>query len=347
MGNINSIMTLVAPFLPFIATLVLCMGILWGVYWFLIGRYPERGNEQKFPVQLVMLLLSLIAVLALVMTLPLSEESRSDVMRLIGIVLSGIIAFSSTNIIANLMAGVLLRIMKPFSTGDFIRVGEFFGRVSQRGLFDTEIQSETRELIAIPNAYLIKNPISATPSTGAIVSASLSLGYDVPHSKIETLLIQAAEKSGLEHAFVHILELGNFSVTYRISGLLNEVKGLITARSNLFRSVLEVLHEEGIEIVSPTFMNQRKIGDNEKIIPTFTAPTSPKTEGVEAEKIVFDKAEQSEQKEKEQEQLIEDIKNLELQSKEAKDEEKERVKENIETKRQRLKELKEREKNAE
>ncbi len=339
-------MSFIVPFLPVIATLILSVAIIWGVYWGLIGRYPERGNEQKFPVQLVMMLLMLIGVLAFVMTLPLSEESRSDVMRLIGIVLSGIIAFSSTNILANLMAGVLLRIIKPFATGDFIRVGEFFGRVSQRGLFDTEIQSEARELITIPNTYLVKNPITTTPNSGAIVSVSLSLGYDVHHSKIEPLLIKAADESGLERAFVHILELGDFSVTYRISGLLAEVKGLITARSNLFRSILDVLHQEGIEIVSPSFMNQRKIGENEKIIPAFIAPT-PKAETAEAEEIVFDKAEQSEQVEKEKEQLVDDIKNLEIQSKEAENQQKETLKEDIEVKRQRLKEVKESEKNTE
>ena len=33
------------------------------------------------------------------------------------------------------------------------------------------------------------------------------------------LLIEAAEKSGLEEPFVHIIEIGNYSITYRISGL--------------------------------------------------------------------------------------------------------------------------------
>ncbi|MDX1810088.1 MAG: mechanosensitive ion channel [Sulfurospirillaceae bacterium] len=339
MEILHNILNPIIPFLLPLGILVVSVAILWACYWFLIGRYPEVGNERKFPIQILLMVLTVVGILAIVMTLPISEEARSDIMRLIGIVLSGIIALSSTNIIGNLMAGLLLRIMKPFRTGDFIRVGDFFGRVSQRGLFDIEIQSETRELIAIPNAYLIKNPISATPGSGAIVSASLSLGYDIHHSEIESLLIKAAERSGLEHAFVHILELGNFSVTYRVSGLLEEVKGLITARSNLYKSVLDTLHTAGIEIVSPTFMNQRRIGENEKIIPTFTKKVSEK-ESVEAEEIVFDKAEQAEQAELKEEKLINEIKNLETTLKETQDEDKDKIKQKIETKRARLKAIK-------
>lgn len=96
------------------------------------------------------------------------------------------------------------------------------------------------------------------------------------HLQIEPLLIKAAEKSGLDSPFVYIIELGYFSITYRISGLLIEVKGLLTARSNLFRSILETLQSEGIEIMSPAFMNQRRADDGKKIIPTFVHAAAEK-----------------------------------------------------------------------
>lgn len=340
METLNNILNSIIPFLPSSGIFIISVAIVWGCYWFLIGRYPELGSERKFSIQILLMVLTIISVLAIVITLPISGESRSEIMRIIGIVISAIIAFSSTNIIGNLMAGVLLRIIKPFKTGDFIRVGDLFGRVSQRGLFDTEIQSEAREFISIPNAYLVKNPISATPISGAIVSASLSLGYDAHHLKIEPLLIKAAEQSGLEHAFVLILELGNFSVTYRISGVLAEVKGLITARSNLFKAILEILHKEGIEIVSPTFMNQRSIDKNEKIIPTATKKVQEK-KSAEAEEIVFDKAELAEQTERKEEKLIKEIKDLDTTLKETQGEDKNKIKKKIEIKREHLKTIKE------
>ncbi|MBA3016385.1 MAG: mechanosensitive ion channel family protein [Proteobacteria bacterium] len=332
----SRIINFLLAFLPSFSIFIASGAVLWGSHWFLIGRRPELGNERKFPLQILMLALTIVSILAIVIALPISESFRNKIIGLIGILLSGIIAFSSTNVIANLMAGVLLRITKPFRTGDFIRVGDFFGRVSERGLFDTEIQSESRELIALPNTYLVNNPVSTIRNSGAIVSVTLSLGYDVHHLQIESLLIQAAEESGLKDPFVNILELGNFSITYRISGLLTEVKWLITAQSSLFRVVLDTLHGQGIEIMSPSFMNQRRIGDDQTIIPTFVQAT-PVKETVDAEEIVFDKAEQAEQREGEQQQLIEDIINLETALKGTQDEKKDQVRENLEKKRERLK----------
>ncbi|MBE0602935.1 MAG: mechanosensitive ion channel, partial [Deltaproteobacteria bacterium] len=255
------------PVLPPLVVVVGVVAVLWGVHWFLIGRHANLGDERRFPRQIVMIGLALVGLVALILSLPIDESSRNRLLGLIGLLASGILAFSSTTVVSNLMAGILLRVTKPFGIGDFVRVGDYFGRVSERGLFDTEIQSETRELIAIPNSFLISNPVTAIRGSGAIVSATLSLGYDVHHSRVEGLLVKAAKESGLEEPFVQIMEMGNFSITYRISGILTEVKWLITARSNLSRSVLDVMHRDGVEIMSPDFRNLRMLPEDRKIVP--------------------------------------------------------------------------------
>jgi len=307
---------------PFIATVTVIGGLLWGVHWLLIKRHPDFGSERKFSRQLIILGLTIIGIIVSVLVLPMSDSSRNQLLTLIGLILSGLFAFSSSTVIANLMGGVLMRITTPFRVGDFIRIGDHFGRVSERGLFDTEIQTEARELISLPNSYCISNPVTTTRSSGTIISSSLSLGYDLDHRQIESLLIEAAKTSGLIEPFVHIVELGNFSVAYRVSGLLEDPKYLISARSKLYASVLDTLHSKGIEIMSPTFMNQRQLSDKEKIIP-LTHAAVPKTEKHEpsAEDIVFDKAEKAEKLEKEKQQIRQEIEKLEALLKEVSDEE--------------------------
>jgi len=331
---------LIVSYLPL---LLLALGIglgLWGIHWVLIGRLRDLGNERKLPRQLLILALSLIAVLAVILVLPIEESSRNRLIGLIGLLVSGTIAFSSTNLLANLMGGILLRTTKPFRIGDFIRVEQHFGRVTERGLFDTEIQTESRELISLPNAYLISHAITTTRSSGAIVSAKLSLGYDIHHSKAEPLLLSAAEASGLKEPWVHVLELGNFAVTYRVSGLLEDTERLITAHSNLCRSVLDALHGNGIEIMSPTYMNQRPLGEGFTTIPKqIEVPSTIDSEGVEH--LVFDKAEEAERREQQKHQLVKEIQDLEASLKEAVDTDKIRIKKNIESARERLKTLEE------
>jgi small conductance mechanosensitive channel len=324
--------------LPLLATALGFGALLWGAHRILIGRRPDLRNERMFLRQLIMMGLTIAGVVALALALPVNESSRNQIIALIGLVISAVFAFSSGSIFANLMAGILLRVTGPFRIGDFIYVRDHFGRVTERGLFDTEIQSENRELIAIPNSYLISNPVTRVRKSGAIVTASLSLGYDVHHSRIEPLLIEAAANSGLEEPFVHILELGNFSITYRVSGVLAEVKGLITARSNLQRAVLDMLHGHSIEIVSPTFMNQRPMAEDRKTIPP-PAIDQPSEKPPAAEKIVFDKAELAEQIDEEKSILTGNIQELEKALKEAPEEDKNRIKETIEVSRERLKTL--------
>ena len=168
------------------------------------------------------------------------------------------------------------------------------------------------------------------------------MGYDIDHSQVERLLLKAAKESGLEEPFVHILELGSFSVTYRVSGLLTDVKWLISARSELFRSVLDTFHGEGIEIMSPTFMNQRQIGEDQKIVPIAKQVTTSE-ERVAAEEVVFDKAEKAEKTDSEKKKTAQEIEELEASLKEASEEEKKRIKEEIETKKERLEALAEEE----
>jgi hypothetical protein len=53
----------------------------------------------------------------------------------------------------------------------------------------------------------------------------------------------------------------------KVTGLLSEFKRLITVRSQLYQKMLDSLHGDGIEIMSPSIMNQRRLPDNEKVIP--------------------------------------------------------------------------------
>ena len=114
------------------------------------------------------------------------------------------------------------------------------------------------------------------------------------------------------------------------------MKGLITARSNLSRHVLDTLHGNGIEIISPAYMNQRPMGENKKAIPPTVAETSPE-KSVAAEQIAFDKADKAELIENEKQKLTKDLQEMESLLKEASGEEKDKVKSKIAQVRERLK----------
>lgn len=173
---------------------------------------------------------------------------------------------------------MMLRLINPLRAGDLIQIIDDFGRVSERGLFDTETQTAHHDLIALLNTYLITNPLKTVRASATIVSTTLSLGYDEHHAKIEKLLKAAATSAGLAEPFVIVTELGNFAISYRVAGLLIEVKSLITTRSNLNREILDTLHGAGGEIASPTIMNQRRLPEDKPIVPPTEPPRPCPTE---------------------------------------------------------------------
>ncbi len=280
--------------LPVLAVFAVVAGGLWFLNWLLIRRREALDAEKRVPRRLLIILLGLLGIVIVILAVPMAPDKRTEVLRLFGLVLTAVIAFSSTTFVANGMAGLMLRAVGSFRPGDFIRVEGLFGRVTARGLLHTEIQTEDHDLATVPNLFLVSHPVKVMHVSGTVVSATVSLGYDNPHGTIEKLLLEAAEAAKLEDPFVQITELGDFSVKYRIAGFLKDVKQVLTARSNLRAMMLDRLHGGGIEIVSPTFMNQRRPDGAGPIIPPSAGPGDKITiEGGIPEELIFDKAEQA------------------------------------------------------
>ena len=260
-----------------------------------LARAERTTSEHHLRDQLVMLGATLVALLIVILNLPIKDSSRTDLLNLLGVVLSAAIALSSTTFLSNAMGALMLRAVKNFRLGDFVSVGDHFGRVTERGLFHTELQTEERDLVTLPNMYLITNPVRVVRPSGTIVSCEVSLGYDVSRRRIEPLLVEGATQAGLQEPFVQVMQLGDFSVTYRVAGLLGEARQLITARSNLRKAVMDALHGGGVEIVSPTFMNTRAFDPDRHFKPTRVLG-SPDLEDPATlpEELIFDKANEAE-----------------------------------------------------
>jgi len=321
-------------------TLVVFIG--GGGIW-LLNRIATRRSaavpgKNTFRRQLILAVLSTMLLLAIIVSAPLPESTRANLITLFGIALTATIALSSTTLASNAMAGLMLRIISNFKRGDFIRIDQFLGRVTEQGLFHTEIQNERSDLVTLPNLFVASTPVTVVRLSGTFISAKVSLGYDIPHDEIEKLLIEAAESAGLIEPFIRILELGDFSVLYQISGRLEDTKKFLGGKTALHRAVLDTLHRNGVEIVSPNFMNQRQVTDAGKFIPKVKRKTAAKgKETGGPDTVVFDKADQVEKAEDLRsllKALDEDISALENRAKEAKgkeseDEEVEKINETI------------------
>jgi small-conductance mechanosensitive channel len=211
-----------ASFVPLLGTIAAVVILLSSINWFLRRRWRDNPDAQ-FRFQLIMLALSFAGLLTIIVALPINDVLRGQLLSLIGILLSAAIALSSTTFIGNIMAGIMLKVMKNARPGDFITVADLTGRITEMDLLHTEIQTEFRDLVTVPNLYMVTQPLQVVRSSGTIIQAEVSLGYDVAQTRATELLCNAAAHAGLEQGFVQVRELGDYSVTYRVAGLLEDV----------------------------------------------------------------------------------------------------------------------------
>lgn len=268
-----------------------------------LGEYFAPRPHLGFRHQLIQITGILVAILLVILFMPFGDTLRGQLLSLYGLIFSATIALSSTTLVGNIMAGLMLRAVGNVRPGNYVTVGDYFGRVSEMDLLHVEIQNEERDLTTLPNLYLVTNPVRVMRASGTLLSVEVSLGYDVPRKVIEELLTRAATDTGLESPYVQIRNLGDFSVTYQVSGLLKDVNRLLDHRRELRAKTMDALHGEGIEIVSPTFMNTRSIAEGKSFIGDVPPAAAPDAATPSPDSLAFDKAEKAQSVEKLRESL--------------------------------------------
>jgi len=249
-------------------------------------------------------LLLFVGLLVFILSFPIDKTLKGQILSFLAIVVSAGIALSSTNVLGNLIAGIMNNSMNRFRNGDLIKIGDLQGRVTKKSIFHTEIQLEDSNFITIPNLYIATNPVKLTRKTDTVISTSVSLGYDIPRIIIEESLKEAAILTGLTDPYVYITNLGDYSVLYKIHGFLEDSSKYFSTISILNGNVMDMLHKKKIEIVSPSFMNQ--INANDKIfIPKEMVEKDLKNDERIPEDLIFDEAIKSENIEKKKDKLKE------------------------------------------
>ena len=296
-----------APWVPEVLALIASGLSLWLAGRVLLGR-PAYTSGQRLLSYLLMTALFGACLVLVILATPVSDATHGQLLGFFGILISGAIALSATTLLGNVMAGVMLRAVGSFRAGDFLRVEDHFGRVTELGLLHTEIQTEDRDLTTLPNLFMVQRPFRVVQNCGTVVSATVSLGYDVSRRTIEEALLEAVEAAGLRGGFVRVLELGDFSVLYRAAGFLEDSKVLLTSRSQLRGAMIDALHGRDIEIVSPTFMNQRVFATDQTFLHYDWRPQRDTGLALTPESRIFDKADAAESRE----QLVETLKEIDL-----------------------------------
>jgi small-conductance mechanosensitive channel/CRP-like cAMP-binding protein len=74
-------------------------------------------------------------------------------------VLTAIVGLAFQDVLGSIISGLVLELEAPFGHDDWVRVGNFEGKVLETGWRTTKIRTRVNEVITLPNTYLAREPV--------------------------------------------------------------------------------------------------------------------------------------------------------------------------------------------
>ena len=162
-----------------------------------------------------------------------------------------LVGFAFKDIAENFLAGVILAFNRPFNVNDSIQVKDLLGRVMELNLRTTRIKTYDGKDIYVPNALVLKEPVTNFTRDGQIRQDFLiGIDYDADaQAVIDTILAQVKlEPLVLQEAprgpFAVIEELATSTVNIRMFFWANAEeyrRGVLELRSRLMNRVKSTL----------------------------------------------------------------------------------------------------------
>jgi small-conductance mechanosensitive channel len=233
------------------------------------GRILFPGIERETARTTQTLLIAAVWLFAVVVAYPYIPGSDTDAFKGLSVLVGLMITLGSTGLINQVINGLFVIYSRSVRPADYVRVGEIEGEVVNVGFLATKLRTPRQEEITIPHSVLVgtatTNYSRLAGDRGMVVTASVTIGYDVPWRKVHALLLLgAAATTGIRKEpppRVLQRELSSFYVEYQLLAHLEEGQSRAAVISELNANIQDAFNEYDTQIMSPHFESQpdRKI----------------------------------------------------------------------------------------
>ena len=207
----------------------------------------------------------LLYAFMIAMIYPYLPGSDKGVFQGISVFVGLIISLGSSTVIGNVIAGWVITYMRPFKKGDRIKLNDTVGDIIEKTPLVTRIRTAKNEIVTMPNSFIMSsqsiNYSRSAHEFGLILHAEVTIGYDVPWRLVHRMLIDAAlrTKGVLHEPYPFVLETGlnDWYPVYQINAYTREAQRMSAIYSELFQNIQDRFNEEGVEIMSPTYIATR------------------------------------------------------------------------------------------
>lgn len=236
-----------------------------------ISEEIERGNlkingfYQEWAQPTFNIIRFLLYAFMIAMIYPYLPGAESGVFQGISVFVGLIVSLGSSSVISNFIAGFVITYMRPFKTGDFIKVKDTIGTVIVKTPFVTRLRTIKNEVVTIPNSFIMSsdtvNYSASAREYGLIIHTTMTMCYDVPWRLVHELLIKSAlQTEGVlaqPKPFVLEMELNDFYMSYQLNAYIKKASDMPDITSALLEHIQDNFKEAGIDLVATHFYDHR------------------------------------------------------------------------------------------
>lgn len=224
------------------------------------GIHPETVSATRRLISVVIWLFALSAAY------PFLPGANSLAFKGISVFFGLMLTLGSTGVMTHAMSGLVLIYSRALRKGDWIRLADNEGQVSEIGVLATKILTRENYIVTVPNAVVVSGKIinlSAESVDGGVnLTTSVTIGYDTPWRQVHALLELAARRTpGIDQQIAPVvrkLGLLDWYTSYELQVRLLPTTKLPDGRNALHSSIIDEFNEFGVQIMSPNFVMQPK-----------------------------------------------------------------------------------------
>jgi small-conductance mechanosensitive channel len=207
---------------------------------------------------------ALLWLFAVAMAYPYLPGSHTEAFKGLSVIVGLMVSIGASGVIGQIASGVMIVFTYALKNGEYVRIQEHEGTVTELGLFVTRLRTGMGEEIALPNTYVLANVTRnfsrASAGTGYVLDTTVTIGYDTPWRQVHALLLEAAgtipEILATPPAYVVQTALADFYVAYKLIVQVGTDVPATRARvaSDLHAAIQDAFNRHGVQIMSPHYL---------------------------------------------------------------------------------------------
>jgi small-conductance mechanosensitive channel len=261
-----------------------------------LGNLSLRGFQPETARATRRVVVTIVWLFAITVAYPYIPGSQTDAFKGVSLFAGLLFSLGSAGLLNQVLSGLVITYSRTMRTGEYVKVGDTEGIVTELGVLCTKIMTRKQEEVAIPNAVLVAatttNYSRLAGPDGVMLSTSVTIGYDAPWRQVHALLALAAERTAGVHRQPRprVLQssLSDFFVEYILIFHIDRPEDRFKVLSDLHAQIQDAFNEYGVQIMSPHFEGQPQ---GQVLVPRgkWNAAPAPSPDGQEPDQVGSDR----------------------------------------------------------